>query len=286
MTQSEKKAKMKAIKPLLFLCVAAFVATSCKKEVDMTVIEKTMFENADIRQIEVNDAWTVKVVADSNTFVEVKYSAFLEDNLKITTEGSKLHIGFTGSVYTPIGTAFQAIVHTNHLEQVEIDDVTNMQFSGEFTGQQLKLYLHNGSQCNGLVFSGEACEIEMEDASLLTGFQFVGNICKAHLEDASQFNGQIHSSEQLEIALESASRFVNKGGETATANVKLHESSILNMVETTAESMHVELKTASEATVHATGLLDGTLTDASTLYYKGHPQLQVDCDESSTVVPF
>ena len=62
---------MKALKPLLLLCVALCFATACKKDVDMTLVQKTVLENADIRQIRVSDAWEVSVVADSNTFVEL-----------------------------------------------------------------------------------------------------------------------------------------------------------------------------------------------------------------------
>ena len=58
---------MKTIKTILILCVAICFATSCNKDVDMTLVQKTLFENADIRQIEVSDAWEVTVVADNNT---------------------------------------------------------------------------------------------------------------------------------------------------------------------------------------------------------------------------
>ena len=53
---------MKTIKTILILCVALCFVTSCKKEVDMTLMQKTVLENADIRQIEVSDAWQVTVV--------------------------------------------------------------------------------------------------------------------------------------------------------------------------------------------------------------------------------
>ena len=62
---------MKTIKTILILCVALCFATSCKKDVDMTLVQKTIFENTDIRQVEIEDAWLVTLVADSNTFVEL-----------------------------------------------------------------------------------------------------------------------------------------------------------------------------------------------------------------------
>ena len=68
---------MKAIKPVLFLCVVLCFATSCKKDVDMTLVQKTVLANVDIREIEIGDAWQVTVVYDSiNTFVDLEYSAY------------------------------------------------------------------------------------------------------------------------------------------------------------------------------------------------------------------
>ena len=277
---------MKVYKPIILLCVAALFATSCKKDVDMTLVQKTVLENSDIRQIEVSDAWPVTIVSDSVTYVELAYSAYLDPYVKAHMEGNKLEIGFTTNVYPAINSEFRATVHTAHLEKLDLNDAVQVQSHGDFAGQRIEVKLSDASKCNGLVFSGESCMIKMEDASLMTGFQFVGTTCNAELDDASQFNGEIQSAEQFDIELKSASRFVNKGGETATANIKLHDASILNMVETRVGTMHVELNSASEATVQVTVFMDGTLKEASTLYYKGHPQTNVDCSDDSQLIPF
>ena len=276
---------MKAIKPILFLCVAFCFATACQKEADMTLKQKTMFENADIRQIDVSDAWEVTVVADNHTYVELEYSAYLEPNLKVQMEGSELAIGFTGNVYPAINSVFRATVHTNKIEKIEVEDATTINFMGIFEGTQLTVELNNASVCNGLHFTGEHCEIKLDNASKLLDFLFDGPSCKVELHDTSQFNGQIHAREALHIDLEDASRFVNKGGQTAQADIKVKHDCLLNMVETQVHEMHVELVGTSEATVWVYALLRCTLTDASTLYYKGNPQLQVDCDESSEIIP-
>lgn len=251
----------------------------------MTLVQKTVLENADIHQIEVDDAWQVTVVADSRSYVELTYSAYLEPGLDVKMEGTKLEIGFTGNVYPVINSVFRATIHTMQLEKLEADDASKVQCSGDFTGLALEVELSDASNCNGLVFSGESCHINMGDASLLTGFHFVGSRCNAELESASQFNGQIEASDRFEVELEDASRFVNKGGETAVARIKAHDASRLNMVETRVGEMNVDLSSASEATVWATNVIDGALTAASTLYYKGNPQIQVNCSEDSEIIP-
>ena len=72
---------MKVSRNILIICATICCFVSCKKEVDMTLVQKTVLENADIRQIEIGDAWQVTLIADSNTFVELAYSAYLEPPL-------------------------------------------------------------------------------------------------------------------------------------------------------------------------------------------------------------
>ena len=169
---------------------------------------------------------------------------------------------------------------------MEADDAAQLQCNGEFAGQHINIALNDASRCNGLVFSGESCEITLKSASVMTGFRFIGNSCSAVLEDASQCNSEIDASESIQIHLSDASRFVNKGGTTEQAGIHLDSASLLNMVETEVKTMEVELTGASEATVRVTEMLSGTLKEASTLYYKGHPQTNVDCSEGSRLIPF
>ena len=97
----------------------------------MTLLQKNVLENADIRQIEVSDAWEVSVIADSNTYVELEYSAYLEPGLNVRMEGSKLEIGFTGNVHPVINSVFKATVHTNKVEKIEADEAAQRHsFSG------------------------------------------------------------------------------------------------------------------------------------------------------------
>ena len=275
---------MKTIKSILILCVTLCFVTSCKK-VEMTLVQKTVFENASITQIKASDAWHVTMVADTSTYVELDYSAYLEESLRVQMEGNELQIGFKDHTYPVIGSAYRATVHVAHIEKIEADDAAKVQCDGEYTGDNLLIKLSDAAQCNNLVFTGQTCDIKMEDASVFTGFQFDGSSCKAELADASQFNGVIKVTEQLDVELDDASRFVNKGGETALANIIVRDASHLNIVETLVNEMHVEITDGSEATVWVDGLLEGWVRDASTLYYKGHPQLQVDCGDGSFIRP-
>ena len=279
---------MKNIKTILILCAAICCFASCKKEVDMTLTQKTILQNADIRQILVDDAWPVTLVADSNTYVELQYSAYLEPYLKTKMDGTKLEIGFTGNVYPVINSVFRAIVHTPRLEKLEASDAAQVRCEGvfNFQSQNIEIVLSDAAQCTGLSIYGTTCEVKMQKAALLTGFTHYGNVFNATLKDASQFNGQVLASELLDITLNNASRFVNKGTVTELTRLHLSNASLLNMAETQSSRMEVELVSGSEATVQIIDSLSGTIQEASTLYYKGHPQINIDCSDDSQLIPF
>lgn len=278
---------MKTIKTILILCVALCLASSCKKEVDMTLTQKTVLENADIRQIEVSDAWEVSVIADSNTYVELEYSAYLEPGLNVRMEGSKLEIGFTGNVHPVINSVFKATVHTNKVEKIEADEAAQLSFVGHFSATSDTLYveLDDASVCSGLDYSGHVCKISIEDASHFLGFNLSGYNCEVKASNASSCKGIFDMSFHLVANLDGASRFITFGGEAPNGMIRLQGGSLLNMAQTQVREMHVDLSGASEATVWVSDAMEGTLKDASTLYYKGNPQKQIECDESSEIIP-
>lgn len=276
---------MKTLKTILILCAALCFASSCKKEVDMTLVQKTVFENADIREIEVSDGWQVTVVADSCTYVELNYSAYLEPYVKAKMNDNHLELGFMLKTYPGINSEFRATVHLRQLEKIDAKNASTITFTGSYKGERLYVNLSEGSVCNALTYTGDKCEIVMVEASKLLNYQFDGATCLASLKQSSQFNGRIHATELLDLNLNGNSRFINRGGETARADIKLQDGSILNMVETQVNKLYAELSEASEATVWVTEYLKATLNDASTLYYKGNPLKDLACHDNSEVKP-
>ena len=280
---------MKALKTILILCAAiCCFASSCKKEVDMTLVQKTVLENADIRQIEVNDAWQVIVVADSNTYVELEYSAYLEPYLKAKMESSKVELGFTGNIHPAINSVYRATVHTNKIEKIKAEEAAKLNFVGHFsaTSDTLFVELTNASACAGLEYSGHICDISIEEASRFLDFQLSGYNCEVKVSDASACKGNFDMSFHLVAELYGASQFITFGGMAPYGMIKLQDASLLNMVQTQIRELHVDLSSASEATVQVSDAIEGSLKEASTLYYKGHPQLNIDCSDDSQIIPF
>lgn len=279
---------MKVYKPIILLCVAALFATSCKKDVDMTLVQKTVLENSDIRQIEVSDAWPVTVVSDSVTYVELAYSAYLEPYVKAHMEGNKLEIGFTTNVYPAINSEFRATVHTDKIESIEAKDAAEMSFSGHFsaTSDSLTIHLEDASVCSGLDYSGHECKVVIEDASQFLGFHLTSTNAEVKVSDASTCKGDFDTRFHLVAYLSGASHFITFGGEAPYGLIKLQDASLLNMAQTPVREMHVDLSNASEATVWVSDAMEGSLKSTSTLYYKGNPQTNVDCSDDSQLIPF
>ena len=279
---------MKTIKTILILCAALCFATACKKEVDMTLIQKTVLENADIRQIEVGDAWQVTVVADSSTFVELEYSAYLEPYLKTKMEGTQLEIGFTGKVYPVMGSVYKAKVHTAHFNRVEAKDATILNFEGSFYSDDdsLNIVLNDASLCNGLDISGKYNKVSLNDASKFVGFHLDGTNNLVYVKDASVCKGSFETRFHFFALLEDASQLVTFEGATPYGQITLRDGSLVNMAQTEIRELNVNLSGASEATVNVTETMTGSLTEASTLYYKGIPTIDVNCSEDSQLIPF
>lgn len=279
---------MKVYKPLLLLCAALCFASSCKKEVDMTLNQKTVLENADIREIKVSDGWQVTVVADSCTYVELAYSAYLEPYLKAKMAGTQIEIGFTGNVRPTTNSVFSATVHTSKVEKIDAKNASKLSFSGHFsaTSDSLTIHLEDASVCTGLDYSGHECKMVIEDASQFIGFHLSSTNGEVRLSDASTCKGNFDMRFHLVANLSDASHLIAFGGVAPYAMIKLQDASLLNMVQTEVDEMHVDLSGASEATVNVNDSMEGSLAESSTLYYKGHPQLNIDCSDDSQLIPF
>lgn len=270
------------MKKILYLLIVVLVAlSSCRdKELDMTLVQKTLYEGAVINEITASDAWTVQVIQDENTFVELEYSAFLEDYLKVVTNGTALQIGFTRHLYFPGNTVMNATIHTPTVHKLSFSDAVFAALDNLNLETDLLLELEDASTCRGGHFYGNAI-IKLSDASTCAELYIEGRDCKVELEDASVFKGQLNVSRLLTLLVKDASRLTEYWGEINHAQAVVSDASSLNMATSWINKLQIEVTDASEATVNVTNLLEGVVHDASKLYYSGNPTVIVDCDETS-----
>lgn len=280
---------MKTIKTILILCVALCFATSCKKEVDMTLMQKTLFENADIDQIYVFDAWEVTIVADNHSYVELEYSAYLEPGLQVNMEDARLEIGFTSNVNPVIGSVFKAIVHTAEKEALSIraNDASVITMEGPFELESLfRIELIDASVCNGLKVSAKSLDVLATGASQLLGVDFQGKDCVLLVTKSSACKGHFDVEQSFNASAFISSQIIVFGGSIPSAVLAGKDEGTINMAQVEVNNLDVNLAGGSEATVHVIGNMSGFLSSASTLYYKGHPQIDIDCSEDSQLIPF
>jgi len=279
------------MKPLAFaiiICATIPWFSSCKKNIDMTLVQKTQFENANIQQIEVGDAWQVTIVADTtNSYVDVEYSAYLEDYVNINMEGTKLTIGFKSYIYTQAGSVFKATVHTSSLNSLKAYEASKLTCDGEFrpTQSPIEIALDEAASCNGLQLNGEHITISAKSASQLLDFNINSNNCVVSVNESSVCKGDFYTGSHFEAHLTDASQLITFGGSALYGELTLDSASLLNMAQTAVDEMSVTLSNASEATVNVSERLEGSIKEASTLYYLGHPQIEIECSEDSEVIP-
>lgn len=269
----------------LLLGLLAFVGCR-EKDLDMTLMSKTIYEGAVINEITASDAWHVTVIQDENTFVELEYSAFLEEYLRVTNSDSELKIGFSRSLNIPSNTVMNATVHTPSLQKVHLSEAVSAVLDGHFPEASLTMELEDAATCKGGDFSGRA-DVKLSSASTLVDCYFHGPLCNIELDDASVFKGWF-TEDSLFVKLNGASRLTTYGGVVGGAKVEVSEASSLNMLQTyISRMMFIVVQDASEASVAVTrpAILKGFVMNASTLHYQGNPILDVGCDATSTLSP-
>ena len=279
---------MKTIKTILILCAAVCCFASCKKDVDMTLKQKTVYENTDISLFHVDDAWDVTFVYDSlNSYVELEYSAYLEEYVSVWDTNGWLNIGFKGSVYKQPESVFKAKVHTSEREHLYVmaDDASVITMEGRFELEDMNIDLRNASVCNGFEITSQLCGINLTDGSQMYGVNFNGTNCTVYAHKESSCKGYFNVEQSFTTGVGISSQLIVFGGSMPSANIEVKDAGTINMVEAEVKDMHVYLDGASEATVNVTETLSGFLLSGSTLYYKGHPQIDVNCSEDSQIIP-
>lgn len=271
---------------LILFLASAWVLSSCKEDtLDMTVLTKTMFEDAVVDEINATAGWNVTVVQDSRkTGVELEYSAFLEDYLRIQKDGSALHVGFSQRLILPTATVKNVTVYVSSLRQLTLTEAATADLQGSCSGTSLSVDLDKGAIMRGGQFSGDL-QMKLNHASTVADFVFDGASANLRLENASVFKGVLTTSDLLEIYISEASRMTTYSGSSPEANVTMNDASFLNMTQTEIAEMHLSLQSASEASVMVTSTLEAYLRDASKLYYLGNPIKNIDADDSSSCCP-
>ncbi len=281
---------MKTLKTILILCAAICCFTSCKKEADMTLVQKTVFENADIHRINVNNGWEVTFVYDSlKSFVELEYSAYLEDYVSVREDNEWLLIGFNSKINTLSGSVFRATVHISQKEALYImaDNASVITMEGPFELEDtMDIDLRNASVCNGFEVTSQLCGINLTDGSQIYGVNFNGTNCTVYAHKGSSCKGYFNVEQSFTTGVGISSQLIVFGGSMPSADIEVKDAGTINMVQAEVKDMSVYLDSVSEATVNVTETLSGFLLSGSTLYYKGHPQIDIDCSDDSQLIPF
>ena len=281
---------MKTIKTILIFCTALCFIISCKKEPDMTLRQKTAYENNDISLFHIDDAWDVSFVYDSlNSYVELEYSAYLEEYVSVWDTNGWLNIGFRGSVYKQPGSVFKAKVHTSEKEHLymKVEDASVITMEGVFRLEDgLDIELHDGSVCNGFAVTSQWSSISLTHDSQIYGVDYHGTNCAVYAQKGSSCKGYFHVEESFTADVGVSSQLIVFGGNIPSASIEVKNESTINMVQAEVQNMSVYLEGASEATVNVSERIEGSVKEASTLYYKGHPQIDVECSEDSHLISF
>lgn len=272
---------------LLYCLLAAclLLLVSCKEELDMTILQKTLYEGVAFNEVSVDDAWQVTIVQDEQkTGVELEYSAFLESYIKANQADSKFELGFTRRLNLPFNTVMNATVFLPSLKKLSLDDASTVEMVGDFDGS-VEMELDNASTLRGGYFLGNNVQFNLDNASTIVNVILEGYSVRLRLDNGSVLKGDLYDVPNLDLELDNASRMTLYKGTAYHATVHVDHNSFLNMVPVMGVDITVDIDNASEASVKATQCISGQARNASMLYYDGYPTLLVECDETSSIHP-
>ena len=235
---------MKTIKTILILCVALCFATSCQKEVDMTLVQKTVFEDADIHLINVDDGWEVTFVYDSlKSFVELEYSAYLEEYVSVKETNEWLTIGFNNKINPLSGSVYKATVHISQKEHLYLraDNASIITFDGVFEVEDMNIELLNASICNSLEVTSQSCGIDLTYGSQMYGVNFNGTNCSVYAHKGSYCKGYFNVEQSFTSGVGISSQLIVFGGSMPSASIEVKDEGIINIVQAEVKDMYVYL---------------------------------------------
>lgn len=268
---------------VLWIVGGLLLFAGCReKQLDMTLVQATAYQEYAIHAISASDIWNITIVQDDGpSFIELEYSAFMEEYMHIQYEQDSFVFYIGLHPHLPNNTVLNATIHTDYLRSLSLRDASFATIEGDFHSPSLWMELDDAATCKGGRFFGDA-ELKLSDASQWVECSLEGSVCRLELNDASVFKGCLYINDNLTMTIDDASHFTDYWGEIHRADVKVSDASYLNMATSWIDRMYIEVTDASEATVNVVESLEGLVHDASTLNYSGDPILNLDCDESST----
>lgn len=282
---------MKALKLTLIICAALCLFTSCKKEPDMTLVQKTVLEDDTFSQFRIDNGWEVVFVYDSlHSFVELEYSAYLEGYVSVKEyEHQLLTIAFNSGFYKQPGSVYKATIHIKERDFLSInaENKSIVTMEGRFELENsFEMNLHNASVCSGFDVSASSCSILATENSQVLGAHYDGTNCSVLVTKNSCCKGDFAVGQSFNADVVIQSQLILFGGLMPSTRIEAKDASTINMAQVEVDDMYVLLDGASEATVKVNNTLSGFLLSASTLYYRGNPQINIDCSDDSMLIPY
>ena len=257
--------------PFLFILLLAMFA--CHKEPDLTLVEETVLEGSVINAFTTDGDWEVEVISSDTSRVELIYSKCFEKGISGKLVGNKLLLALSYSEPFPSGATMKARVYTKEISSISLDYYSTAVFKGDFSSSELYMVIANHSSCSSIntTMTGD-CKIMIDKSSMLSDCQITCTKAIIGATNSSRMTGVVAPSDSLIVELNNNSRFVNYQAEPQAVKARIGAASLMNITQTTTQNLDIEI-VASEASVNVVGHITGSLSDVSTLYYKGSPDM-------------
>jgi len=221
--------------------------------------EEMQFSN--FTKVEVGSAFEVDISQGDSYVVSITANDNLFQHLDIRQSGQTLHIGLKQPrIY--FRTVQKAAIVMPELERLSLSGASKGEVHGFNTGKNLELELSGASSLFIDSIKAGDTEFDLSGASKATG-------------SITMANGTFHLSGASTAELKGSAKDIT---------VEASGASHARLVDLPATNVRLNLSGASEATINASGTLDGELSGASRLRYAGNPTLgRINTSGASTI---
>lgn len=256
----------------------------------MTVLHRTVLEDEYFRSIISEKLWEITLLQDSVSYIELEYSAYLDDYVKYNTENiyAKLDLDVIGNL--PSGTIHRAVVHVKEFSTAGLIGGSILHIEGTFN-QYVGIGAMENSHCSGGVFNN-GLELMVCEGSKVTDFESYGSFTLS-MDGNSHCVGKASNTaddDNFYISIGANSSFVNLvESHPSQLELEVANNSLVNMSLTSPTGeITMQIDDNSEVTIdlRQTDRVDISLKNSSTLYYYATPSqhFDFDCDESSQTI--
>lgn len=254
-----------------------------EKEIEISELDKLYISNIHLKKDNIEFGPKIELINSNVKSIIIKLQESLFNELNINKDSNELDIN--GSHFKKYETSYDLKIIISGYKLSELDLSTNSILYSEnntINDKNLNVKLSGASILNLNDIAVEKANFKLSGASIININSFKTNSLDIEMSGASIINVENININNIDAELSGAS-FLNFEGEVFDFDLELSGASSLSNYELRIKSLTVDASGASNIKVYVTDSINGHISGASALRYKGYPNINVKSSGASNV---